>query len=150
MFRIFSPHTRAEKQKESADTRAMHAQMVKLKNPLISFLPNLLFRKCQSPLPLAFAFFIHTNVTRKISVLNIRREGISKHKSEKCLILLHFLKFLLILKSAKNCRTIGKILPTFRQPFCPNKKPFHHIYHGVVENHTINTMERRTKEDVKN
>ena len=151
MFRIFSPHTRAEKQKESAGTRAKHAQMVKLKNPLISFLQNLLFRKCQSPLPLAFAFsFNHTNVTGKISVLNIRREEISKHKSEKCLILLHFLLFLPILKSAKNCRTIGKILPTFRQLFCPNKKPFHHIYHGAVENHTINTMERRTKEDVKN
>ena len=52
--------------------------------------------------------------------------------------------YTLVLKSAKNCRTIGKILPTFRQPFCPNKKPFHHIYHGAVENHTINTMERRT------
>ena len=146
-----SRHIHEQKNKKNHGTRAKHAQMVKLKNPLISFLQNLLFRKCQSPLPLAFAFsFIHTNVTRKLSVLNIRREGISKHKSEKCLILLHFLKFLLILKSAKNCRTIGKILPTFRQPFCPNKKPFHHIYHGAVENHTINTMERRTKEDVKN
>ena len=58
MFRIFSPHTRAEKQKESAGTRAKHAQMVKLKNPLISFLQNLLPRKCQSPLPLAFAFLL--------------------------------------------------------------------------------------------
>lgn len=27
--------------------------------------------------------------------------------------------------------------------FHSNKKPFHHIYHGSVENHTINTMERR-------
>ena len=63
MFRIFSPHTRAEKQKESAGTRAMHAQVVKLKNPLISFLQNLLPRKCQSPLPLAFAFSFATGKT---------------------------------------------------------------------------------------
>ena len=66
MFRIFTPHTRAEKQKESAGTRAKHAQMVKLKNPLISFLQNLLPRKCQSPLPFAFAFSFTAGQTQPI------------------------------------------------------------------------------------
>ena len=116
----------------------------KLKNSCITFLQSVL---SQMPVAvtLGICFFFYFQSERLL--LNIRREGISRHKSEKCLILLHFLMFLPILKSAKNCRTIGKILPTFRQPFCPNKKPFHHIYHGAIQNHTINTMERRTKED---
>jgi len=79
-----SRHIHEQKNKKNHGTRAKHAQMVKLKNPLITFLQNLLFRKCQSPLPLAFAFsFIHTNVTGKISVLNIRREGTTLKNTEK-------------------------------------------------------------------
>jgi hypothetical protein len=82
MFRIFSPHTRAEKQKESAGTRAKHAQMVKLKNPLISFLQNLLPRKCQSPLPLAFAFsFIHPNV--RFSLIEYKKRENNKVEHSK-------------------------------------------------------------------
>ena len=82
MFRIFSPHTRAEKQKESAATRAKHSQMVKLKNPLISFLQNLLFRKCQSPLPLAFAFsFIHPNV--RFSLIEYKKRENNKVEHSK-------------------------------------------------------------------
>jgi len=70
-----------------------------------------------------------------MSVLNIRREEEKNNKFKNPLIYKGFLPVFHSLKSAKNCRTIGKILPTFRQPFCPNKKPFHHIYQGAVKPH---------------
>jgi hypothetical protein len=53
-----SRHIHEQKNKKNHGTRARHAQMPKLKNPLITFLQNPLFRKCQSPLPLAFAFLL--------------------------------------------------------------------------------------------
>ncbi len=74
--------------------------MPKLKNPLISFLQNLLFRKCQSPLPLTFAFlFSIRTLADKMSVLKYKKRGNNFEKHRKphiaqwFLALLHGAKF---------------------------------------------------------
>jgi len=59
MFRFFSPHTRAEKQKESAGTRAKHAQMVKLKNPLITFFAKSAVSQMPVAVTLGICFFFY-------------------------------------------------------------------------------------------